>query len=363
MTKDEIMTLDIEQIEERSKALAVEIEAAEDNEAMDNIQAEIDAIEERKAEIEKEIEERKNDIAEVIKGEGDVIEEIKEERNDKKMFGIDTKEYRDAFMANLVGRANEEQRTILADNSTYGDGLSLPVGLDQEIWDQVNEAHPILADVDKLNTGIAIKVTQMTPAGITKKMDKTASSEQTFSGVDVTLVGADYHTYITVSYAEAKMSQGAMERFLVREVADAIGEALAGDVFTRIMSDASDNAVEGTGDMFADVKTALGKAKKAAQPVIYAPSAEYYDIVGAIKSGSPFNIGATVDCEVKLDNAAPAVVVVDPKLFVLNVIQDTLVESERDPKNAQFVIGGYMRAEGCLRKTDAAAFIEADSES
>ena len=118
MTKDEIMTLDIEQIEERSKALAVEIEAAEDNEAMDNIQAEIDAIEERKAEIEKEIEERKNDIAEVIKGEGDVIEEIKEERNDKKMFGIDTKEYRDAFMANLVGRANEEQRTILADNST-----------------------------------------------------------------------------------------------------------------------------------------------------------------------------------------------------------------------------------------------------
>ena len=359
MTKEEIMALDIEQVEARSLELVAEVENAETNEAMDSIQIEMDALEERKAQIKAEIEERKANVADVIKGEGEVVEEIIEERTEKEMFGIDTKEYRDAFMANLVGRATVEQRAILADNTTYGDGLALPVGLDKDIWDQVNSAHPILADVDILRSGIAIKVTKMTPAAVTKKMDSAASTEQTFTGVDVTLVGADYHTYVTLSYAEAKMSQGAMERFLVKEVADALGEALAKDVFARILTDAGNTqkVTPASGStIFENVKLALALATQG-NPIVYAPASSYYEIVGAIQQGSPFNIGAALGVEVKKDNAATKVTVVDPKLFVLNVIQDTMIESERDAKNAQFVIGGYMRAEGCLRKTKAAAYI------
>lgn len=360
MTREEIMALDIEQIEARSLELVSAIDAAENNEAMDAIQAEMDALEERKAQIVAEIEERKANIADVIKGEGEVVETIVEERKEKEMFGIETKEYRDAFMANLVGRATVEQRAILADNSAYGDGLALPVGLDRDIWDQINSAHPILADVDVLRSGIAIKVTKMTPAAVTKKMDSANSTEQTFTGVDVTLVGADYHTYVTLSYAEAKMSQGAMERFLVKEVADALGEALAKDVFARILSDAG-NAQKVTpasgSTVFENVKLALALASQG-NPVVYAPASSYYEIVGAIQQGSPFNIGAALGVEVKKDNAATKITVVDPKLFVLNVIQDTIVESERDAKNAQFVIGGYLRAEGCLRKTKAAAYVD-----
>lgn len=360
MTREEIMALDIEQIEARSLELVSAIDAAENNEAMDAIQVEMDALEERKAQIVAEIEERKANIADVIKGEGEVVETIVEERKEKEMFGIETKEYRDAFMANLVGRATVEQRAILADNSAYGDGLALPVGLDRDIWDQINSAHPILADVDVLRSGIAIKVTKMTPAAVTKKMDSASSTEQTFTGVDVTLVGADYHTYVTLSYAEAKMSQGAMERFLVKEVADALGEALAKDVFARILSDAG-NAQKVTpasgSTVFENVKLALALASQG-NPVVYAPASSYYEIVGAIQQGSPFNIGAALGVEVKKDNAATKITVVDPKLFVLNVIQDTIVESERDAKNAQFVIGGYLRAEGCLRKTKAAAYVD-----
>lgn len=359
MTREEIMNLDIEAVEARSLALATEIDAAESNEAMDAIQTEISALEERKAQIKAEIETRKENIADIVKGEGVVVEKI-EERAEKEMFGIDSKEYRDAFMANLVGRATVEQRAILADNTTYGDGLSLPVGLDREIWDQVSSAHPILADVDILRSGIAIKVTKMTPAAVTKKMDSANSTEQTFTGVDVTLVGADYHTYVTLSYAEAKMSQGAMERFLVNEIANALGESLAKDVFARILSDAG-NAQKVTpasgSTVFENVKLALALATQG-NPVVYAPATSYYEIVGAIQQGSPFNIGAALGVEVKKDNAATKITVVDPKLFVLNVIQDTLIESERDAKNAQFVIGGYLRAEGCLRKTKAAAYID-----
>ena len=355
----ELKEMTIEQLEERKAAIVAETETEG---------ADLNALEEEIRAIKAEMEARKAAEAEkaevrqqVADGAGEVIKDFKEEvREERKMFGIDTKEYRDAFMANLVGRATVEQRAILADNSAYGDGLSLPIGLDKDIWDQVTTAHPILADVDVMRTGMAIKVTKMTPAAITKKMDSATSSEQTFTSAEVTLVGADYHTYVTLSYAEAKMSQGAMERFLVREVSDAIGEALAKDVFARILSDAGagQKVTPATGStMFDNVKAAMALAVQARKPIIYAPATAYYEIVGAIASGSPFNIGATLGCDVKLDNAATKVTILDPGLFCLNVIQDTMIESERDAKNAQFIIGGYMRAEGCLRKTAAAAYI------
>lgn len=347
---------------ERRKAIAEECNSAA-GDALDALESELDAInaelETRKAE-----EAKRNEIrAAVAAGAGevlDVIENNEKEEERKEMFDTNSREYRDAFMANLVGRATVEQRAILADNSAYGDGLALPVALDNQIWDQINNDHPILRDVEILRSGIAIKVTRMTPAAVTKKMDSAASSEQTMTGVDVVLVGADYHTYVTLSYAEAKMSQGAMERFLVREVSDAIGEALAKDVFARILSDAGagQKVTPATGStMFDNVKAAMALAVQARKPIIYAPATAYYEIVGAIASGSPFNIGATLGCDVKLDNAATKVTILDPGLFCLNVIQDTMIESERDAKNAQFIIGGYMRAEGCLRKTAAAAYI------
>jgi len=355
----ELKEMTIEQLEERKAAIVAETETegADLNALEEEIRAIKAEMEARKAAEAEKAEAR----AEVAQGAGEVVKDFDAEvREERKMFGIDTKEYRDAFMANLVGRATVEQRAILADNSAYGDGLSLPVGLDKDIWDQVTTAHPILADVDVMRTGMAIKVTKMTPAAITKKMDSATSSEQTFTSAEVTLVGADYHTYVTLSYAEAKMSQGAMERFLVREVSDAIGEALAKDVFARILSDAGagQKVTPATGStMFENVKAAMALAVQARKPIIYAPAAAYYEIVGAIASGSPFNIGATLGCDVKLDNAATKVTILDPGLFCLNVIQDTMIESERDAKNAQFIIGGYMRAEGCLRKTAAAAYI------
>lgn len=346
--------LTIDQMEERAAAL---------NEKQNEQDADLTAIEEELRAIATEIENRKAEEAKKVEtrdkvaaGAGDTIKSFKEEREND-MFGPETKEYRSAFINNLMGKASEEERAILADNTAYGDGISLPVALDQAIWDQVHTAHPILADVAQINAGIPIKVTKVTPAAITKKKDSDTSAEQTMTTAEVVLVGADYHTYVTLSYAEAKMSQGAVEQFLVREIADAIGEALAKDVFARILADAAGQSVTASDDMYADLKAALAKATQASRFVVYAPATSYFEIVGAIKQGSPFNMGAALGCEVKLDNAATKVTVLDPGAFVLNVIQGVMIESERDAKNACYNIAGYMRAEGCLRKTKAAAFI------
>ena len=356
----DIKAMSAEELLERRSAIAKEIDAPE---------ADLDALEQEARSINEELESRKaeeakrNEIREAVKnGSGDEIEIVnfKEENEEKKeMFTKESKEYRDAFMANLVGRATPEQRAILADNTAYGDGLALPVALDEEIWDQINNDHPILRDVAVLRSGIAIKVTRITPVAVSKKMDSATSAEQTMTGVDVVLVGADYHTYVTLSYAEAQMSQGAMERFLVKEVADALGDALAKDVFARILSDATTaQKVTATTDLFADVKSALALATQARRPVVYAPASSYYNIIGAIQQGSPFNMGAALGIEVRLDNAATKVTVVDPGLFVLNIIHDTMVETQRDAKESCFIIGSYLRAEGTLRKVKAAAYID-----
>lgn len=352
-------TMEIEAIEARKSEILEEMTAEG---------ADLDALEEEMRSIREELETRKAEAKakaeareKIAAGEGETIEKVKEERKEVEKFGIETKEYRDAFMANLIDKATPEQRAILADNSAYGDGLSLPIELDTNIWDQVSTAHPILADVDIRRTGVAIKVTKMTPAAVTKKMDSANSTEQTFTSAEVILVGADFHTFVKLSFAEAKMSQGAMEDFLVKEIADAIGEALAKDVFARILTDATSaqKVTPATGStMFENVKLALALATQARTPVIYAPASSYYEIVGAIAQGSPFNIGTTLGCAVKLDAAATKVTILDPSMFVLNVIQDVAVESQKDVQNAQFIIGGYMRAEGCLRKTKAAAYID-----
>lgn len=354
----EIKDMKMADVEARMAAINEELRKPEAD--LDALEQELDQLEERKKEIIKAAEERRTKLEEIAAAKGTPA--VEEERNmPEKKYGIDSKEYRDAFMANLVGRATEEQRAILADNTNYGDGLALPTALDKEVWDQVAAAHPIMGDIDVLKSGMAVKVTKVTPAAITKKKDSDASTEQSMAGVDVVLVGADYHAYVGLSYAEAKMSQGAMEQFLVKEVASAVGDAAAKDVFAKILTDAgAGQKVTSTSDLFADIKSALGLATLANAPVIYAPASEYYNIVGAISTpgGYPFNIGATLGCPVKLDTAATKVTIVDPKLFLLNVIQDTLVESDRDVKSAQFVISGYMRAEGCLRKTKAAAYVD-----
>jgi len=355
-----IAEMNLEEIEARSAEILVESESATE-ERLAELKAESEELAVRKAEL-AEIEERMAEAKALEEREAqpeEIIESHEEEtRKDNNMFGIETKEYRDAFMASLVGRETVEQRAILADNSAYGDGLSLPIALDSQIWDQVHSAHPILSDVNRINAGMPIKVTKMTPAAVTKKMDSATNSEQTFTSAEVTLVGADYHTYVTLSYAEAKMSQGAMEAFLVNEIAAAIGEALAKDVFARIIADATTaQKVTATTDLFADLKSALGKAKLANNAVIYAPADKYYNIIGSIAQGSPFNAATVLGREVKLDNAATGVIVVDPKLVVLDVVQDTMIESQRDAKEAAYVISGYMRAEACLRKTLAASYI------
>lgn len=119
MTREEIMELDLDTLESRANAIALATDTA-DMETLETLNAELDAIEERKADIAREIETRKKDIAEVIKGNG---KEVEVEERTTKMTDIEIRkspEYLDAWVEYQKGRASEEQRALLTENATGG---------------------------------------------------------------------------------------------------------------------------------------------------------------------------------------------------------------------------------------------------
>ena len=131
MTREEIMELDLDALEARANAIAIETDSA-DMETLETLNAELDAIEERKADIAREIETRKKDIAEVIKGNG---KEVEVEERTTKMTDIEIRkspEYLDAWVEYQKGRASEEQRALLTENATGGT-IAVPVYVENKI--------------------------------------------------------------------------------------------------------------------------------------------------------------------------------------------------------------------------------------
>lgn len=126
MSRDEIMTLDLEQLEERAAQIETD-SVGIDEERLLEFNTELEAIEERRAAIMLEIETRKKEIAEVAKGVGDVIEqseERKKEMTDKEIRS--SAEYLDAWVEYQKGRASEEQRALLSENAQNGT-IAVPV--------------------------------------------------------------------------------------------------------------------------------------------------------------------------------------------------------------------------------------------
>lgn len=132
MTREEIMNLDMEALEERSKAIAEETREA-DIEKLEELNMELDNIEQRKNEIIAAAEETREAMQEVLEGAGETVEESKEERKPMEKIEVrNTPEYLDAWVENLKGRANEEQRVLLTENAENGT-IAVPVYVDNTI--------------------------------------------------------------------------------------------------------------------------------------------------------------------------------------------------------------------------------------
>ena len=237
MTRDEIMVLDIEQVEERSAELVTEIDKAETHEAMDSINDEIAALEERKAQIKLEIEERKKDIEAVVKGQGDVIETV-EERKEETMEIRNSKEYIDAYAEYIKTGNDMECRKLTTENDTTPNGTGT-VAVPEFVYDIVKtawEKEGIMSLVRKSYLKGNLKVQfeiSGSDAAIHAEGDTAVSEETLVLGI-VTLVPQSIKKWVSISDEAYDLRGEAFLRYIYDELAYKIAKKAADTLIAKI---------------------------------------------------------------------------------------------------------------------------------
>ena len=233
MTREEIMVLDAEQIDARSAELASEIEVAETNEAMDAIQAEMEAIEERKAVIKLEVEQRKADMAAVIQGHGDVVEEVKDERKVTTMEVRNTPEYINAYAEYIKNGNDMECRSLLSEN------VSGTVAVPEFVYDIVKtawEKEGIMSLVRKSYLRGNLKVQFEISGGeaaIHTEGGEAVSEEALVLGI-VTLVPQSIKKWIAISDEVYDLRGEEFLRYIYDELAYRIAKKAADELIAKI---------------------------------------------------------------------------------------------------------------------------------
>ena len=222
MTREEIMNLDMEALEERSKAIAEETREA-DIEKLEELNMELDNIEQRKNEIKATAEETREKMLDVLEGAGETVEEPKEERKPMEKIEVrNTPEYLDAWVENLKGRATEEQRALLTTNVSDGT-VAVPVYVDDTIhtaW----ENNEILRRVRKSyypgNLKVGYEVSATGAAFHTEGGDEIEEEELVLGIVD--LIPTMVKKYVSFSDEALDMRGEAFVDYVVDEITDKI---------------------------------------------------------------------------------------------------------------------------------------------
>ena len=199
MTREEIMNLDMEGIEARKAEMRAEIEQAADSAALDAIEAEKAAIEERVAQIRAEIETRKADMADILKGAGEEIKNKVEERETMTNMEIRNSEaYIEAFAKYVKTGKDAECRSLLTE--TVSGSVPVPVFVEGIIAEQLKESR-IMSRVRKTYAKGNVKVgfeLSAPIAGVHTEGDEEMQEEQLVLGI-VTLVPETLKKWVSIS--------------------------------------------------------------------------------------------------------------------------------------------------------------------
>lgn len=237
MTIEEIRELGFEDLEKRSLEIAEETATA-DSEMLETLNAELDAIEERRNALNIEIEERKAAAEKVAEGKGKEIETRKEEI----MTNLEvrnTPEYIDAFARYIKTGKDTECRALLTENVS---GM-VPVpeiveGTVRAAW----ENDEIFSRVRKTFVRGNLKVgfeASSSPAEVHTEGDDPVDEEELVLGI-VNLVPATIKKWISVSTEVAAMGSAEFLRYIYDELTYRIIKAAADGVVSAIATAPTD---------------------------------------------------------------------------------------------------------------------------
>jgi len=240
MTKEmkEILE-ELTKIDERRAAIAEEVETAEES-VLEERDKESKELEARKTELiaRKEELEAEDRAAEEVANNTAETEDIElpteEKREMEKVYGIDSEEYRSAWLKNLQGvKLNEEEQRAYA---TTDSANAVPTSVSDKFFEKIKKLAPMVSEITLMQVAGNIKFTaEGTRNAATVHTENATTAPAADTIVSVSLGGNEFMKVIRISQAAATMSINAFEGWLVDMLAGDIARAI--DNF--IINDAS----------------------------------------------------------------------------------------------------------------------------
>lgn len=213
----DLKEMTVEQLEERKGAIVGEL---------DNEGADLDALEEEVRAIKAELEAREAEEAKkaevreaVAMGEGEVIKTFVEEKREmEKNYSIDSVEYRDAWLKNLMGKElNAEERTAITGTD------AIPTETLNKIINVLKE-NALLGKIDMMQIPGYVKIPIYSTNNEASWTDTSTDSVDAIGSI--TLQPKQLIKTIEVPATVDKMSISAFERYITEALANKIESAL-----------------------------------------------------------------------------------------------------------------------------------------
>lgn len=372
----------LEEIQKRMAAIGTEIE--HDDADLNALETELDGLKEERKAIMDNAEKRKQLQENVASMSNVTVIEKFEDKEERGQLGekstATSVEYRNAFLKKLLGEelTDVEKRAFV--HTTANTEAVIPTELQNKIYSTMEEAHPLLKDVQVLRTGAVISIVKHVSidAGDAKVVGEgEANEDEQNTFVNVTLSGKDFSKHVDFSYRLGKMAIPAFEQYLVKEIADRIGAAMTRDIVAQIKTDlAAANkfgaVVPGTLAM-GDILKGLGSLKGVGRVNVYANNATFYGAIANMEGAEgrlsfipnyQDNIsGQVLGKGIKEEDALAEgeVLILDPSQFIFNVVQDIMLERDKDIKKHVHTIAGFAIAEGTLTNDKAGVLLTVGS--
>lgn len=238
MTIEEIKDLGFEELEKRSAEIAEETKEAS-SDKLEELNAELDAIEERKNALNIEVEETRKKAAEVANGCGETIEERKENTMTIKEVR-NSKEYIDAYAKYVKTGKDAECRSLLTENadelSTYP-VVPVPEFVENRIR-QAWENDKIFSRVAKTFVAGNLKVgfeLSSTGASVHEEGADAPDEETLILGI-VTMVPQMLKKWVTVSDEVLALGSQEFLAYIYDEIANKIVQLAADTVIAKIQA-------------------------------------------------------------------------------------------------------------------------------
>lgn len=283
---------------------------------------------------------------------------------ENKVLTLEMPEYRSAYFKTLAGEqlSEIEQRAFTATTTNFGGAM--PTATLNEIWSNIEEEHPIINDITLYRTGTIMEVSLHTAivagdAAVVAQGVANDDEENTF--IKVTLSGKDFSKSVEISYALGLMSAPALETYLVKEISDRLGAAIARDIVAQIIADTAAGNKKTSAAVkittFVELNGLFALLKQAKNVVVYANRSTFFTYLTSIvdTTGRPLfqtsmqdgAIGNLIGSLAKIEDAVAdnVFIIGDPKQVKGNMIQDIMVESDKDIKRHVNIYAGYARFE------------------